>query len=64
MENWAAQRRSIHRERGMIITKPVLCTKDKYGQMLIEKVIPVIKARWPDQNRNIVLQQNGAPAHI
>ncbi|KAI2499777.1 hypothetical protein MHU86_14720 [Fragilaria crotonensis] len=33
--------------------------------MLVEDVIPAtIKAKWPDRNRDIVLQQDGASAHI
>jgi hypothetical protein len=28
------------------------------------KVIPAIKDKWPDRNRNIVIQQDGAQAHI
>ena len=27
-------------------------------------VIPAIKDKWPDRNRNIIIQQDGAPAHI
>jgi hypothetical protein len=32
--------------------------------MLVEDVVPAIKAKWPDRNRDIVLQQDGALAHI
>ncbi len=32
--------------------------------MLIARVIPAIKQKWPDLNRNNVLQQDGASAHI
>ena len=65
VEYWAAQRAGIHREWGTMITTPVSCTKDKYCQMLIEKVIPAIKAKWPDhQNRNIVWQQDSAYAPV
>ena len=35
-----------------------------YRRMLIDRVIPAIKQKWPDLNRNIVLQQDGASAHI
>ena len=32
--------------------------------MLIDKVVPAIKQKWPDLNQDIVLQQDGASAHI
>jgi hypothetical protein len=32
--------------------------------MLVEDMIPAIKAKWPDQNCNNILQQDGASAHI
>ena len=38
----------------------VNCTRDRYRQMLIENVIPAIKEKWPDRNRNISIQQDGA----
>ena len=31
---------------------------------MVTKVIPAIKDNWPDRNRNIIIQQDGAPAHI
>jgi hypothetical protein len=31
---------------------------------MITKVFPAIKQKWPDRNRNIVIQQDGASAHI
>ena len=31
---------------------------------MVEKVVPAIKAKRPDRNRNIVIQQDGASSHI
>ncbi len=31
---------------------------------MITNVLPAIKQKWPDRNRNIVIQQDGASAHI
>ena len=59
VEHNAAMRRSVNRERGTIITTPVSCTRDKYRQMMIEKVIPAIKNKWPDRDRDILIQQDG-----
>ena len=64
VEHTCAQRASVNRPRGAIITTIVTCTRDWYRQMLIENVIPAIKEKWPDQNRNILIQQDGASAHI
>ena len=38
--------------------------KDRYKFFMITKVLPAIKLKWPDWNRNIVVQQDGASAHI
>ena len=43
-----AQRRSQNRARDVIITKPVKCERDKYRELMIEKVLPAIKENWPD----------------
>jgi hypothetical protein len=31
---------------------------------MIEKVLPAIKLKWPDWNRQIIIQQDGATSHI
>ena len=64
IERRAAQRDSRNRPRGTIETKPIGVTRTVYRRMLIDRVIPAIKQKWPDLNRNIVLQQDGASAHI
>ena len=64
VERKEAQRDSANRPRGTIETKPIGVTRTVYRRMLIDKVIPAIKEKWPDLNRDIVLQQDGASAHI
>ena len=59
-----AQRTSVNRPRGAIVTSPFSVTKNKYREFMVTKVIPAIKNKWPDRNRNIIIQQDGAPAHI
>ena len=58
------QRRSQNRAHGVMITRPVKCDRDKYRELMIEKVLPAIKEKWPDRERKILIQQDGAPAHI
>jgi hypothetical protein len=64
VEYRAAQRRSDNHERGDIVTRPVKCNRDKYRELMIEKVLPAIKEKWPHNERDILIQQDGAPAHI
>ena len=45
-------------------TKPVSVTTAIYRQFMIQKVLPAIKAKWPDRNREITIQQDGASSHI
>ena len=59
-----AQRASRSRPRGAIVTTPFSVTKNKYREFMVTKVIAAIKDNWLDRNRNIIIQQDGAPAHI
>ena len=60
-----ALRNSVNRPAGTIVTKPQNVTHQIYRQMLLEKVIPAIKNRFPhNRNRSVVIQQDGAGAHI
>jgi transcriptional regulator with XRE-family HTH domain len=60
-----AVRNSVNRPAGTIITKPQNVTNEIYRQMLLEKVIPAIKNRFPhNRNRSVSIQQDGAGAHI
>jgi hypothetical protein len=64
IERVAAQRTSDNRPRGTIITRPVPVNRVRYRDFLINKVLPAIKTKWPCRDRNITIQQDGAPAHI
>jgi hypothetical protein len=62
----AAQRGSINRPAGTIERKCVVVTKEVYRDYMINKVIPAIKEKWPDQQelrRGINIQQDGAKTH-
>ena len=63
-ETVVALRASIHRPAGAQETKPVSVTTAIYRQFMIQKVLPAIKAKWPDRNREITIQQDGASSHI
>jgi hypothetical protein len=60
VERVAARRQSVNRKRGAIVTMPISCTRRIYRQMLVEDVIPAIRAKWPEQNCDFILQQGGA----
>jgi hypothetical protein len=64
VERTPAARASVNRPRGTLITKPIGCTRVVFRRMMIENVIPAIKQKWPDNNHNITVQQDGASAHL
>jgi len=64
VESVVAQRASVNRPAGTLETKNVSVSKAKYREFMIEKVLPAIKEKWPDRERNITIQQDGAPTHI
>ena len=62
----AAKRNSRNRAKGTMETKAVTSiTKDVVWQMLLDKVIPAIKSKWPIGRRNfpIIIQQDNAKPH-
>ncbi|XP_010679495.2 uncharacterized protein LOC104894846 [Beta vulgaris subsp. vulgaris] len=61
-----AQRRSNNRPRGTLETKPIeAITKDVIRDMLVHKIMPAIREKWPDDlSKVIYIQQDNAPAHI
>jgi transcriptional regulator with XRE-family HTH domain len=62
----AAQHGSVNRPAGTIETKNVNVTKDVYREFMITKVIPAIKAKWPNSHNpstHIKIQQDGAKTH-
>ncbi len=64
VEEVEGQRRSDNRPRGTIITRVVSCDKNRYREYLIQKVLPAIRMKWPDRDRQILIQQDRASAHI
>ena len=64
VERVRAQRASVNRPRGAPIIRSVPVTKDRYREFLVEKVVPAIKEKWPDRERRVVIQQDGASSHI
>jgi hypothetical protein len=64
VERTQAQRTSNNRAAGTWETKPVNVDRDVYRQMMIEKVLPAIKTKWPDHGRCVIIQQDGAKSHI
>jgi hypothetical protein len=68
--HWApAQRTSIHRPAGTMVWHDETITKESYRQLLLEKVFPAIKEKWPRgdwQRPNIIIrvQQDGAKTHL
>jgi hypothetical protein len=59
----------VNRPAGTPVWKNQKVNKDKYRELLLEKVIPAIKDKWPRQSWNdntviIRIQQDGASAHI
>ena len=60
----AAERASINRPRGAMVTTCVKVTAAVYEAMILDKVIPAIRAKWPDENRNVWLQHDNATSHF
>jgi hypothetical protein len=61
----AIQNSVNHRPAGTIVTTPLNVTQRIYCQMLLHKVIPAIKDRFPhNRNRTVIIQQDGAGAHV
>ena len=64
-----AVRNSVNRPAGTPVWKNQSVDKNRYRALLLEKVIPAIKDKWPRQSWNdntvvIRIQQDGASAHI
>lgn len=66
-----AQRSSRNREAGTLETKPIECiNKEETRKLLIEKVLPAIREKWPKSwrgkdGRNVIkIQQDNARPHL
>lgn len=64
IERTKARRSSRNRQKGAEVIKPLNVTRDIYRKLLLEKVIPAIKTKFPRRNRSVVIQQDGARSHI
>ena len=62
----AAQRSSANRPAGTLEWKTFNVNREEYKKMLIEKVLPAIKEKWPrgTLNQPKFIQQDNAPLHI
>ncbi|CAN0512256.1 unnamed protein product, partial [Discosporangium mesarthrocarpum] len=60
----AAMRSSKNRKKGSMMLKPSTINAKRYKQLMVDKVIPPIKARRPrPPGHTIFVQQNGAKPH-
>ena len=65
IERVAAHRTSALRACGTIITRTVpAVNKVRYLGFLVNKALPAIRAKWPGRDQFILIQQDGASAHI
>lgn len=64
----AAERSSVNRPRGTLVTKSINVTRDIYRDFIINKVLPAIRDGWLGTNwerdRPLFLQQDNAKPHI
>lgn len=66
-EQYIAQRSSANRPRGSLLTRNIdLVTREVIKNVLLQKVIPVIKWKWPARDRGvpILIQQDNAKPHV
>ncbi|KAF0723503.1 hypothetical protein AaE_009860 [Aphanomyces astaci] len=58
-------RGSRKRPAGTMVTNPVSVTREVYKTMLLDKVIPAIKAKWPKgETKGVIIQQDNSKPHI
>ncbi|KAF0703711.1 hypothetical protein AaE_015265 [Aphanomyces astaci] len=64
-ETVPAARSSRNRPAGTLELRPINVTRPIYKKMLIDNVIPAIKAKWPaESSRSVVIQQDNARPHV
>jgi hypothetical protein len=66
VEKVAAKKNSKNRPKGTIETKSMEVTKEVSRNLLIKKIIPAIRKKWPaaSKGEHIVIQQDGARPHL
>ncbi|ETV70159.1 hypothetical protein H257_14324 [Aphanomyces astaci] len=48
-----------------MVMKPVSVTREVYMTMLLDNVIPAIKAKWPQgETKGVIIQQDNAKPHV
>ncbi|CAN0409345.1 unnamed protein product [Discosporangium mesarthrocarpum] len=58
-------RSSKNRKKGNMMLKPATINAERYKELMIDKVIPAIKARMPrPPGHTIFVQQDGANPHM
>ena len=65
IEKVKAIKNSRNRPAGTFVTKPINVTSSVYENLLIDKILPAIKKKWPRNYRNlpIVVQDDNARSH-
>ena len=67
IERRPAERRSVNRPRGTIVSYPVNVTQDIYKNLMINRLLPAIRLKWPRGNimeaTPIRLQHDNATSH-
>lgn len=60
-----AKRNSKNRPKGTIVPNPIEINREIYTKLIIEKVIPAIKTKWPRSQKSmeIKIQQDNARPH-
>ncbi|ETV64126.1 hypothetical protein H257_18943 [Aphanomyces astaci] len=60
-----AQHSSRNRRSGALVTIPKTVTREAYRNMLVNNVLPAIKAKWPQNtNTRVYLQYDNARPHV
>ncbi|ETV90033.1 hypothetical protein H310_15136 [Aphanomyces invadans] len=59
-----AKRTSRNRPAGHSVLQPVNVTRDVYRRMLVDKVIPAIREKWPSAPTKLKIQQDNAKPHV
>ncbi|ETK87847.1 hypothetical protein F441_07933 [Phytophthora nicotianae CJ01A1] len=66
VETYVTQRASCNRAAGVEELRSVAISREVSRQLLLEKVIPAIKAKWPQEKKAVLikLQQDNARTHV
>ncbi|KAM0854678.1 hypothetical protein ACQ4PT_050274 [Festuca glaucescens] len=59
-----AKRRSDNRPRGTMVKKNMKVNRDRMREFMVNKVVPAIHEKWPDEGKTTYIQQDNAPSHV